>query len=62
MSFSAASVTVWMNRIDGQLRRELDAPVFQTWNPCVEPAKERVLADQMEYLSQQFKAERDWAH
>ena len=25
-------------------------------------AKERVLADQMEYLSQQFKAERDWAH
>ncbi len=25
-------------------------------------AKERVLADQMEYLSQQFKAERDWAN
>jgi hypothetical protein len=25
-------------------------------------AKERVLADQMEYLSQQFRADRDWAH
>lgn len=25
-------------------------------------AKDRVLADQMEYLSQQFKAERDWAN
>ena len=24
--------------------------------------KERILADQMEYLSKQFKAERDWAH
>lgn len=25
-------------------------------------AKERILADQMQYLSRQFKAERDWAH
>ena len=25
-------------------------------------AKERVLADQMDYLSQQFRADRDWAH
>ena len=25
-------------------------------------AKERILADQMEYLSRQFKAKRDWAH
>ena len=25
-------------------------------------AKDRILADQMEYLSQQFKAERDWAN
>jgi 5-methylcytosine-specific restriction endonuclease McrA len=25
-------------------------------------AKERVLADQMAYLSQQFKAKRDWAN
>lgn len=25
-------------------------------------AKERILVDQMEYLSKQFKAERDWAH
>ncbi|MEM6301631.1 MAG: HNH endonuclease [Pseudomonadota bacterium] len=25
-------------------------------------AKERILADQMEYLSQQFKAQRDWAN
>lgn len=25
-------------------------------------AKERILTDQMQYLSRQFKAERDWAH
>ena len=25
-------------------------------------AKERILADQMEYLSRQFNAERDWAN
>jgi hypothetical protein len=25
-------------------------------------AKDRILADQMEYLSQQFRAQRDWAH
>jgi hypothetical protein len=25
-------------------------------------AKERILADQMEYLSRQFRAQRDWAH
>jgi hypothetical protein len=25
-------------------------------------AKDRILADQMDYLSQQFKAKRDWAH
>jgi len=25
-------------------------------------AKDRILADQMDYLSQQFRAERDWAH
>ena len=25
-------------------------------------AKDRVLADQMEYLSTQFRADRDWAH
>ncbi|NDH41109.1 MAG: HNH endonuclease, partial [Gammaproteobacteria bacterium] len=24
--------------------------------------KERILTDQMEYLSRQFKAERDWAN
>lgn len=41
----AASVTVWMNRIDGALRRELDRPVFQTWNPIVEPSPGMVLAD-----------------
>lgn len=41
----AASVTVWMNRIDGKLRRGLTAPVFQTWNPLVEPATSSVIAD-----------------
>ena len=41
----AASVTVWMNRIDRKLRRELVAPIFQTWNPLVEPAKASVIAD-----------------
>jgi len=25
-------------------------------------AKDRILADQMDYLSQQFRADRDWAH
>lgn len=41
----AASVTVWMNRIDGALRKDLTAPIFQTWNPDVEPQKASVLAD-----------------
>ena len=41
----AASVTVWMNRIDADLRRELKGPIFQTWNPDVEPSKGSVLAD-----------------
>ena len=44
-SEDAASVTVWMNRIDADLRAELTADVFQTWNPVVEPAKRTVLAD-----------------
>jgi predicted NAD/FAD-binding protein len=41
----AASVTVWMNRIDTALRGELSATVFQTWNPRKEPAAESVIAD-----------------
>lgn len=41
----AASVTVWMNRIDHQLRDELQAPVFQTWNPIIEPHPSKLLAD-----------------
>lgn len=41
----AASVTVWMNRIDGKLRQELQAPVFQTWNPLIEPEAASVIAD-----------------
>ena len=41
----AASVTVWMNRIDKALRRELTRPVFQTWNPTLEPAKGSVICD-----------------
>lgn len=42
---SAASVTVWMNRIDAQLRSELAAPVFQTWNPILEPQPSKLIAD-----------------
>ena len=41
----AASVTVWMNRIDSDLRSQLRRPLFQTWNPVVEPAKSHVIAD-----------------
>ena len=41
----AASVTVWMNRIDQQLNTELTRPIFQTWNPDAEPDKALVLAD-----------------
>jgi len=41
----AASVTVWMNRIDHQLRAELRTDVFQTWNPRVEPSPSAVVAD-----------------
>ena len=38
-------MTVWMNRIDGSLRRSLRRPIFQTWNPVVEPAAETILAE-----------------
>ena len=41
----AASVTVWMNRIDSDLRSQLRRPLFQTWNPVIEPAKSHVIAD-----------------
>jgi len=41
----AASVTVWMNQIDDDLRTALPAPLFQTWNPCVEPDPSTVVAD-----------------
>lgn len=44
-SEDAASVTVWMNHIDSDLRSELRCDVFQTWNPTVEPSKGSVLAD-----------------
>jgi len=41
----AAAVTVWMNRIDGKLREELSGPIFQSWNPAVEPRADTVKAD-----------------
>jgi len=41
----AASVTVWMNRIDSHLRGALALPVFQTWNPACEPRAASVEAD-----------------
>jgi len=41
----AASVTVWMNRIDAHLRAALTRPVFQTWNPATEPAPGTIEAD-----------------
>ena len=34
--------TIWLNRVQRDLRHR--APVFQTWNPIVAPAAERVLA------------------
>ena len=42
---NAASVTVWMNRIDRSLRHELTANVFQTWNPILEPEKDLIIVD-----------------
>jgi len=44
-SEDAASVTVWMNHIDKALTAELSAPVFQTWNPVIEPETSTVIAD-----------------
>ena len=41
----AASVTVWMNRIDSHLASELSRSVFQTWNPVTEPEASTVIAD-----------------
>jgi len=34
-----------MNRIDESLRAELRSPLFQTWNPHVEPKPDTVKAD-----------------
>ncbi|KAL1504482.1 hypothetical protein AB1Y20_010887 [Prymnesium parvum] len=42
---SAASATVWMNQIDRGLKQELQAPLFQTWNPLVEPQPDSVRCD-----------------
>lgn len=41
----AASVTVWMNRIDKSLRAELQKSVFQTWNPVREPRASSIISD-----------------
>ena len=35
--------TIWLNRVQDGL--EPDHPLFQTWNPVVEPDPDRVLAD-----------------
>ena len=41
----AASCTIWMNELDVGLREELSAPLFQTWNPVVEPDPKTVQCD-----------------
>lgn len=41
----ASLAQVWMNQIDRGLREELERPVFQTWNPIVEPDPSTVRCD-----------------
>jgi hypothetical protein len=35
--------TIWLNRVQNELERA--PPIFQTWNPIIEPAPDRVIAE-----------------
>ena len=40
----APMATIWMNAVQPELRK-LDRPLFQTWNPVIDPRDEQILSD-----------------